>query len=230
VRIHSLLTLVISIIHYASKASIIIESADIAWPEWLNMASEGVQSPFSTLLDLIPNIPDRDVRANLMVVGVLPFALFPILYKYFRFSGAFPGCNLLLRLVPVMVFFGMVQSIAGIALGHATGWRVAGLLSFSLLFCAVLALFLAKHQETPANGEDSANGEESAKSVGVLGQASEMMFSIFSWLSRLLARVQHCTLDLRPAELPPRSRRLGVSLDVVLPQCRRSGFAHLASG
>jgi hypothetical protein len=152
-------TLAITIIRYLVNTSMNI-GQKIGWPDWLLDAAEQVSNFELNLLESlpIPSVPDFDCRAS-CALGFTITTLFVVLYKHFRFSGAFPAINTFLHLLPAIAMFLFAESISGLAFSSGeVAWYIA-FLAISMLLDGGLIVVAVRAKVEPALRKFSLNIE-----------------------------------------------------------------------
>jgi hypothetical protein len=97
---------VASAICYFLKVGDTIHMPNVPWPAWIHRLSDFFSGLIEAILSFLSTLPEIDQQTSVVLNGVVPFVLFPILWRYFRHNMAWPGLYLLLHLFPAL-FFGL---------------------------------------------------------------------------------------------------------------------------
>jgi hypothetical protein len=89
---------------------------------------------FSTILSKVGGLPDVDLQGCVVLDGIIPWLMFPILWRYFRDNGRMPNLSLVLQIIPAVFlgFLGFVAVLSGFPHDYPV-WPVVSLL-VALLF------------------------------------------------------------------------------------------------
>jgi hypothetical protein len=96
-----------SMIAFFMKFGSVIRMPDIPWPGWVLSFAHFLSSLITHALSFFPSLPDFDAQTTSILNGIVPFLLFPILWRCFRSSDTFPAVFVWEPAMPV-IFVGFI--------------------------------------------------------------------------------------------------------------------------
>jgi hypothetical protein len=128
-----------SIIAFFMKFGSVIKMPHIPWPRWVLGFADFLSSLITQALSFFPSLPDFDAQTTSILNGIVPFLLFPMLWRYFRSTRNFPGFVACWQSFPA-IFYGFI-AFASAAKGFASDNNAVGI-TFWVMIALVIFPFV----------------------------------------------------------------------------------------